>query len=517
MKYKKLVGILLGFFSTTSFATANTLISDTPISLQKLPGFFRFSYESLSMPEHLQRMGLLGLTYSADITDHFYLGVGGFGAMSGTEGGLFVLGANAGYRHSIYHHLLGNIDFFVGGGGGKSALVGGGLMLRPSIGLMYDWQWIRLGVQYSYINFPTGKIRSSQVSINVDLPTDFYYLPSQNVWAALPKLSDIKLPDGKFLTFQKNDFGILLQAYRQDSNTINTNSEKQNGTIKLVGAELNHYFTDHTFWWIKASGAFSGIPNGYMDVLGGIGYHWSLGNYVALVPQLGVGAGGGGMVDSGGGLLLSPTLGVEVPLSSSVAFRLSSGYLWAPKGSFHVVPATAELLYHLNFASGNSSFVKPLNEQYEIQGWRIQLFNQTYFHVQRNIHSTTSPIEMIGVQFDQLFSPHFFLSYQGAAAYSGFHAGGYATGMIGPGIQSSEYFNQHLQWFGEFLIGAGGGGGVALSGGAIVEPVIGFRYAFTRALGLQASYSQIKSLQNRLNTPALNIGLTLRFDALNGV
>ena len=56
---------------------------------------------------------------------------------------------------------------------------------------------------------------------------------------------------------------------------------------------------------------------------------------------------------------------------------------------------------------------------------------------------------------------------------------------------------------------------MALNGGAVIEPLLGLRYAFTPALGVQASVGEFKALNAGLNTPIVNVGLTLRFDTLD--
>lgn len=512
--YKKFIRLLalLTFAATASLANTH----DKNIELQKRSGFFRFSFDNVKMPNNIQDTGLLGVDYFADLTPNIYGGVGIYGSVTGTQGGLFVLGIGGGLHQVLMPHWYGDAGLFLGGGGGRASLVGGGLMVRPHIGITYEWQTLRLGLHYSYITFPDGKIHSQQIGLDLDTPLDFYYLDSSDGKNTFLTADDIHLPFGKYLTVQRNDFALLIQAYRQRPGTKNNSGAVQDGTMGLVGAEIDHYMTEQIFWWLKAAGAFHGIPNGYMDVLGGLGYHWTLGPQgLALVPQFGIGAGGGGDVDTGGGFLVHPLLGIEYPLTSHFATRLNGGYLWAPKGELSAFTATGELLYHLDLATLADKPMYNTNNPFLTESWRINLLNQTYIHPQR-VDSVRSPIQLIAVQFDQLFTPVFFLSYQAAFAYSGKHAGGYATGMLGGGLQTSKKFcNEHLQPFAEVLIGAGGGGGLALGGGALIEPVAGLHYALTQAIGLVASVSEVKALRHDLNTPAVNLGLTIRFDTLN--
>lgn len=507
---------MLCMLSASSIAaTTTTINSKQSLWLQKQPSFFRFSFDNIKMPQNIQKMGLLGVNYFVDLSPSFYAGVGTYGSVTGSQGGLFVLGFEGGVHHPIINNWWGDAGVYVGGGGGHSSYVGGGLMLRPHVGLEYNFNWARLGLHYSYITFPTGRIHSSQVGLDLDIPYDFYYVRTQDMTNSLFNFKDVHLFDGKYLSLQRNDFGLFLQAYIQKKGVQDAWGNTQDDTMGLVGAEFDHYMTDRLFGYAKASGAFSGVPNGYMDITGGLGYHYTLGSSsFALIPQFGAGAGGGGNVDTGGGIIINPQLGMEWPLSRKFSMRMSGGYLWAPYGQLKAYTATGMILYHLDLASGADA---PTNQSIDIttQQWRIQLFNQTYIHPQRINTSSKSPNNLIVLQFDQLFTPYFFFSYQAASAYSGSGAGGLASGMIGPGLQTAPFCHQHLRLFAQVLIGAAGGGKLALGGGSVVEPVVGLHYAFTPQFGLQTSVGQIKALKNKLNTPVFNLGFSIQFGTLN--
>lgn len=520
LSYRKLIALIFvsSVFSSQVFCQSVSALPEKPtLFLNEHKGFLRFSYDNVSMPHKIADMGLLGLAYYGDITPQFYGGIGGYGSVTGTQGGLFVLGFGGGFHTQFANNWWADIGAFVGGGGGRSSLVGGGLMLKPYAGIAYDFKWAKLGLHYSYIDFPSGLIHSQQVGLDLDVPLDFYYVNYTDAVYHTLDCARVNLTNGKFLTFQRNDFAIILQAYRQKPGTKSVNGIIQDGTVGLVGAELDHYMTEKLFWWLQAGGAYTGVPNGYMDVLGGLGYHQVLDHYgIAIVPQLGIGAGGGGEVDTGGGILMTPQIGLEIPLNSAFAARLTGGYLWAPKGQLKAVTATAAIIYHLNLASGDCTpFVSPFS--YHTQGWRVNLFNQTYIRPQRTFTLGRPTINLVAVQLDQLLSPFFFFSYQGAFAYAGDHAGGYATGMIGPGIQSPLFLNESLQLFAEVLVGAGGGGSLSLGGGSIIEPVVGLHYALSETWGLTTSLGQLKALRHDLNTTVFNLGLTIRFGTLNRV
>ncbi len=503
---------------STSVCAANFANNDTNnIWLQKRPSFFRFSFDNVKMPATIQNMGLLGINYFTDITPNLYAGVGSYGALTGTQGGLFTLGLGGGIHQNLMDHLSADAGLYIGGGGGRSSLVGNGLMLRPYAGLMYSWNWARIGVHYSYIDFPDGEIRSQQIGLDFDIPFNFYYVSADYASPGLLTAKQISVFNGSYLSYQRNDFGLLIQAYFQHQGTTNVHGAIQDGTIGLVGAELDHYITEKSFWWIKADGAFSGIPNGYMDVLGGLGYRWNISQYngIAILPQFGLGAGGGGNVDTGGGVLIQPEISVDIPITSHFSGRVSGGYVWAPDGQLGAYTTTGELIYHLDVAAESHTPPIHLSDHYLLQNWRIFLFNQTYLHPQRAHNSITSPANLVAIQIDQLFTPHFFLCYQAASAYGGTGTGGLATGMIGVGLQSGELLNKQLHFFTEALVGAAGGGGLALSGGSIIEPVIGLHVGLSPSVALQMSIGQLKALQDHLNTPVINLGFAFSFGMLN--
>jgi hypothetical protein len=507
---------LTGCFAAASYAAepVSPEQNSPKLELKPLSGFFRLNYDNIKMPGNNQRMGLVGLNYFADFTPTIYGGVGVYGAVQGNQGGLFVLGIGAGVHHPISEHWWVDAGMYVGGGGGRASMVGGGLMLRPNVGVAYDFRWAKLGLHYSYVDFPSGDIRSSQIGLDFDFPYDFYYVNYSDVSHAVYGLDQIQLLNGKFLTVERNDLGIFLQAYFQKKGTKNNGGQVQDNTIGLIGAELDHYFTENTFFSFRTDGAYSGIPNGYMDILMGLGYHWSFGPYgFALVPQFDLGAGGGGSVDTGGGVLVHPMLGFELPMTASFSARLNGGYLWAPQGSLKAPTLMGEFIYHMDLMSGGSKPYENTSRYFDTQGWRFQVFNQTYVHPQRVNESTTSPNNLIGIQLDQFITPNVFFSYQAASAYSGVHAGGLATGMLGPGIQTNE-LKYHLQPFAEILIGAGGGGGLQIGGGAIIEPVVGVHYLVNQNIGLVGSLGQLVAMRNHLNTPVVNLGVTVRFGTL---
>ena len=154
-------------------------------------------------------------------------------------------------------------------------------------------------------------------------------------------------------------------------------------------------------------------------------------------------------------------------------------------------------------------------EDYAFHGWQAIVLNQTYVRPQRSSSDTTSSANLFALQLNQLLSPHFYLAYQGSGAYQGDHVGGLATGLIGAGVQTAMSEPTGWQASAEFLAGAGGGGGLALGGGAIIEPNIGTSYHFNRYFSATLGVGEVIALNDSLNTPIVNAGIRYDFATLN--
>ena len=70
----------------------------------------------------------------------------------------------------LTENLIFDTGGYVGAGGGGAAAQGGGLHIRPHIGLKYDFNWSVLGLNYSYVDFPNGDISSDAIALSFDFP-----------------------------------------------------------------------------------------------------------------------------------------------------------------------------------------------------------------------------------------------------------------------------------------------------------------------------------------------------------
>ena len=144
------------------------------------PAQIRISAEKVRLPggEH---MGLIGTSYLVGVGRGWSVGPSIFGAASGRRGGLFTIGAQASWQARIAGPLTLDAGLFAGGGGGGAAPVGGGLMVRPHVDLLWDFGPFLAGVSASRVRFANGDIDSSQVGLVMSARTDFRCVPRERI------------------------------------------------------------------------------------------------------------------------------------------------------------------------------------------------------------------------------------------------------------------------------------------------------------------------------------------------
>ena len=130
----------------------------------------RFSFEEIDMPDAGEYMGLYSIGAYQRLNHWIYGGITLYGAASGRRGGFFTGGYTLGLESQLTDNWILDAGGYVGAGGGGSAAQGGGLMIRPHIGLKYDFSWSVIGLNYSHVDFPNGDISSDAIALSLDIP-----------------------------------------------------------------------------------------------------------------------------------------------------------------------------------------------------------------------------------------------------------------------------------------------------------------------------------------------------------
>jgi len=470
-------------------------------------GFGQIDFLSIKMPEGEQNMDYTGLHYNLKLNNWSYAGVGLYGAVGGIRGGFFTLGVNAGIQKKITNKLFIDAGLHFGGGGGASAPDGGGAFILPHLNLGYDFKYFSATAGYSYVDFfDGGTINSSQINVAVQVPLSFKtanFKDRENSFS----IEDLKPTSWNTLSNRISLFMHLNNAH------VTKGSYKDN-TIRLAGFELNSYITDNIFFFVKADGAYHGIKAGYMDVFLGGGYHLSMNkNRTNILAKFGVGAGGGGGVDTKGGFLIYPDISLEQKLFDNVYASINKGYMMSPNSHFVSSTFGFGLKYYVD---RDGTFSKKKNSEFSegiFKGFETIIKQDLYIDAARD-GGFNQNMHQISLQLNLFLNKYLYAAGQTSFANFG-DAGAYAEGIVGLGIQSNEFFNRKTSIFAQVLGGAAGGGGISTGQGLIVKPSIGVKHKLTENLQLRLGTGYVKAKGGSLSSTYLNLGISYNFSFLS--
>lgn len=460
--------------------------------------------ERWQLPED-ETAGFVGLHLRRDFTPHLRAGIDSFAAVEGDRGGFITIGVGGEYVRPIYQSLdiEAGVSLTAGGGRGGFELSGGGLMTRESLGLglsIGDWR-IRTGV--SRVDFPNGgTIHSTQ-----------WYAGIERAFQALSAPLDDE--GGRFrLTestrFTAADFGVFGRQYFVQSSSRTASGVPQLD-FGLVGAEWRGTLDGPWYYSVDAGGAARGDSNGYMEIMGGIGLRLPLSDRIAVDASAAVGAGGGGDVDTGGGVLLAARAGAEFRITGRDSVALGYERMWAPDGDLTADGVSLGLRHRFGPDQSRTA-ADGSRVDLEAHDVRIRIAGQQYNGSGSEWSTRPIPdIGVLGVQIDYFLSPRFCLTGQGLAAADG-KSGAYMTGLVGAGLRLPT--QAHIDFEAEALVGAAGGGGVAVGSGAVGQLSVGIGHEWSNGVGVHASYGRMEALNDGFSVDVVGVSFSYRMKML---
>lgn len=467
-------------------------------------GFAKIDFLSLELPANDPNMGFTGIHYNLMLNDWSYAGLGIYGAVTGNKGGFFTLGINAGIKKYFFDNFYLDTGFHFGGGGGAGAPDGGGAFILPHFNLGYNFKNFSINSGWSYINFfDGGNIKGNQLNVGLEIPLNYNYssyISQEKEFNFIDlKESDWNINSKKTsLMFHQNNLKIK-------GDTQNTNGVKYNGeTIRLAGFELATYFTKNWLAFLKVDGAFDGIKAGYMDVFLGGSYLYSFNKgRINILAKLGLGAGGGGGIDTEGGFLIYPDLSIEQKLFNDVYFALNKGFVMSLNSNVLTSSYGFGVKYYIErngIFSNDKKFTKGT-----FKGLEITTKHDIYFDAERETNPTEN-LHQISLQVNLNLNKNFYVAGQTSFANFG-NAGAYAEGIVGLGLKTNPILNSKINLFTQVLAGAAGGGNISTGEGLIIKPSLGFNYKLNNTLSLRTSSGYVKAKGGKLSSTFINFGI----------
>lgn len=456
-----------------------------------IPSELRLGFEQTTLPGN-EAMGMVGTSYLIQIAPGFYFGPAAYGAITGDRGGFFTMGGEVAWRQNLASRLGMEAGVYGGGGGGGALPVGGGLMIRPHLDLLWDFGGYHAGISASNVRFPNGSINSNQFGLVFSADSDFsYFNPNQ-----IGQQVDVQGRSG--VGFDR----VLITAgvYQQRSDTTASSS------IGYVGARLEQFYSPALYRGIEAAGAASGSAAGYAEFLGTLGAEtpvWD--DKLAIGARLALGMGGGGAVPVGGGGLVKLGAYATVNLSRDTHLTLEGGYANAPDGDFRATYGSANFVWDLDhhYASDRQATIVG-NE------WVI---GTEHYSGAAHKDGSKHDLDAVTIKLNRYLTDSIYLTGQAHSAYSG-HAGAYSVGLVGAGCHTRR-FAHGLAAGVELLVGAAGGGSVDTSGGAVMQPMIYLGMDLTDAVALRLGAGKVKSLKGSLDSNVVDISVSFAFGTAN--
>jgi hypothetical protein len=457
------------------------------VQASTLPARIGVGYEEIKLPGN-ERMGLVGTHYIVELSPGWWLGPSVYGAATGDRGGFFTFGIEGQRSFRLGDQWGLAAGLYVGGGGGASAPVGGGLMLRPHIDLLRslgDWA---IGVSASQVHFPNGSIKDTQFGLILAFRGGFTYTE--------PGYGGERVLFGQGRGGLGIDrMSVAVGRYREGSNS--------GGDLTHVGMRLERHFDDVWAGTLEAAGAAAGSSDGYAEALGGISALWPLGTPRLRVGVHGaLGLAGGGAVPTGGGGIAKLALTSRVQIAPRVFVDLEAGRVKAIDGELDA--NYGQLAIGLQLADAPAGWSSQTVHESQ---WSLAF--QNYREAQRK-DGTTRSMSTIGLKFQREIDRHFYWTGQAHTAMVG-GAGAYSAGLVGAGAMlqpdQDKAFNAGL----ELMVGAAGGGGVAVTGGGIYQGQVWGEYRMTKHQRLSIGVGQLKAMKGDLSTPVIEAAWSLAF------
>ena len=476
------------------------------LELQHYKAHLKSGYEQIALTP-TEDMGLAHIGVLFDIGEYWYMGIDVYGAVDGERGGFFTTGVDMGAKVPITKNTQIEGGVFVGAGGGGAAPQGGGLMLRPYIQASYLMDGYSLGIGASHIEFPNGDISSTQAYISMSMAADGGFLPSHH-------FVDDGVTDSSASTqIGHSSFSFLTEHYVPRAGSLDTDGVTQTQPYTLAGVKLEIDITPSIYTILQTAGAGGGSSDGFMEVLGGVGYRYPIADSsLYLNTEALMGAAGGGRVDTGGGVVYRAQAGASWKPTKELLIGVNAGTMHSIDGTLSTATYSATIGYTSSIIDHLSS---DQNEPIETTTtpWSFRILNKSYTDA-KSLFSSSKPfdrIDLLGFGLDRYITPNIYLTGQTYWAYKG-GAGGYAEGIVGVGYHTDRYGG--FGGYAELLGGVGGGGGVSIGGGFFGSVGAGLSYQITKDSDIFVGGAYEKSKDGTFDTFALQAGVRYSFSLL---
>lgn len=434
---------------------------------------------------------LHSITVLSEAGKNLYFGQSLYSAILGDAGGLFIGGFELSKKTRMKDYLSFEIGMFLGGGGGAAIVPGNGMMEKYFINFNQELSEKYIGsIGFSYLNITGSNISSGTLSFGIS--------KNQNYALVLGHVKE-NINSGRILTSVKP---LIKQFLPGKSLKRNGRSLKK---MSLMGLEATFTPEPYALFesFVQTTGAVGGDGEGYADILFGLRQHMHGANLKSFV-EVSAGFGGGGEVDTGGGLLGSLGLGLSLPIIYGNKLELGVQKITTLDGELNSISPFVRTAIIFNKKKNPYSVKRKWQLSFGITN---QLANNGYRKA--GITETASP-SLIENSIDLFLNDNIYLIGNAQTVFSG-NAGGYAVGLLGIGYSQpiSDLFSYSV----EIQIGAAAGGGINTEGGMVKAAKLEIDYNLKDNLAFSIGVGKLSTLnsENGFDPSTLHVGLKYRF------
>ncbi len=446
------------------------------VALETKPTRWRIGFETLDAPG-AAHIGLVGIHH--DLLAPWkgfrplYLGLGGYAAVGGDEGGFYLGGITLGTLYRLLPEWYLDAGVFLGGGGG-GGVPGGGLALRPFVALERALGLVALRAELTGLDLDEfdGDLH---LALGISLPSELLL--------ARPVRRVREIPATSRVERQVRVAPRYLWIDPQDATARNGSVLDRH--LSLVGLGVDYFVTPHLFLPVEAYGATGGDVAGFGLVSAGLGVSAPLSDFLALEGKVLVGAGGGGDVDTGGGFLWQAFGGVRAHLSPRLSLDVSGGRIEFADQAFGGTAVSVGLAWSarpielaFDYPRGNLAREGLAEESAAISTTRVGLLCKFYRPSDRARTTAGDDLEptlaLLGLGAEHGLGGGLVFTARGFTGVED-EVGGYAEGWLGAKLELRPHGVEHHAFYvgGEF--GAGGGGGLDVGSGLLGHAYVGWR------------------------------------------
>ncbi len=472
---------------------------------------------SASHPQR-ERLGLLSASLLLEAAPGWRVGPVVMGANSGQRGGFFVLGGQVQRQWALADRWQAQAALMVGGGGGGNAPVGGGLLVQPSVSLLYDLGGVKAGASWSRINMPSGRIGSGQWGLVLQWDGRVHAWDA----AAIGQSAPVGGPTGPDEPGARDGLGLDRLALTAARVRVKDPADGATRDTTTLGVLAERDVGGGTYLSLEAAGAAQGGADGYMEVLVGAGRQWpwrALGwPQVSWGLRGALGLGGGGSQATGGGAMGKLAGTWRWSLTRQAQLGLEAGVVRAASGPYHGPYLQAQAAWQSDWLpmGGASEALQPEgagtpvpSRASKVEGMAWAAGVSRFTQAQRKSGERLA-MELVGLELRREWGAHAYLSGQAWSAAAG-RAGAFSMGLAGVGLSTG--FTPGWQASAELLGGAAGGGGVDMRGGAVLQGLASVSHGWPGGGQLQLGVGRVHGLKGGLDSPVLSLSWRQRFGA----